>query len=278
MEKIGELFERLHARLDETMDLKTCQEFHVLAKELLRHADGRHEWEQREQTQDHAFFCDANVRDPLSFGQCGDRVYFKIIDGVLYISGEGPMWNFDNTPGVCAKKEPSSPWRESDFCTVMIENGVTSIGADAFHGMWISDIIISSGVKKIGEMAFFDAKIERLVLPGTLETVEEGILCGFSRVADTLVVSADIADIRPLAFFNRDDAVANTVILTGNLPDDLTPLAQSCLFDDAGICKIYYPAKWDTETETFYEKLLPKCVGGEDGFAELLAKVLSTTH
>lgn len=255
MEKIWALFEQLHDLLKENPDLKTYREMHLLTNQLAAHIQYGYEWEQRELKDRMAFFQDASMSESFSFGQCGDEVYWKVVEDVLYIGGRGPMWDFDNAPQGIPKNGVFSPWRDTYFHTVVIENGVTAIGDDAFHGADISGVVIPNSVKRIGTMAFFDASIERLILPNTIETIEEDILTGFRRVVDTLVVSVEIPNIRPDAFFNRDDVVANTIYLTGDLPATLTPLIESCLFDDAGCCTIYYPEAWDTADGSFFEQL-----------------------
>ena len=111
-------------------------------------------------------------------------------------------------------------------------------------------------------------------MPETIETLEEQILSGFTRIADTVIVSANIVNIRPFAFFNRNDIVANTIVLTGALPLDLKPMVDSCLFDDVGRYKIYYPEEWDNAKESFIEKLLPKFPDSDGTFLQNLKKAL----
>ena len=274
MKKIQGLFKQLHALLDEEMDLKTYQEFYILAERLLYHINDQHRYAQQEWKESVEFFQDANISIPFSFGQCGNHVYWKVVDRVLYISGSGPMWDFENIDVDFTKKGVSSPWQNTDYEVVMIGHGVTSIGSESFNCAQISNIIIPSSVKTIKTMAFFNAKIETLILPETIETLEEQILSGFTRIADTVIVSANIVNIRPFAFFNRNDIVANTIVLTGTLPLDLKPMVDSCLFDDVGRYKIYYPEEWDNAKESFIEKLLPKFPDSDGTFLQNLKKAL----
>ena len=257
MKKIRELFQQLQTILSEPTDLKTAQELCLLAKQTAYIAKNRLICEQQEYLKNIDFFKDANATDPLSFGQCGDHVYWKVIDGVLYVDGSGPMWDFDNILAGSDPNQGCSPWKDADFNVVMIGRGVTAIGADAFHGAHISNVLIPDTVKTIRDSAFFDARIHTLILPETLETIEEGIITGFVRVVDTLAVSANIPNMEPFSLFNRDDAVAANVILTGKCPSDLQMIVESRLFDDVGRYNVHYPADWDTEQGPFYERLLP---------------------
>lgn len=154
MEKIWALFEQLHDLLKENPDQKTYREMHLLTSQLAAHIQCGYEWEQRELKDRMAFFQDASMSEPFSFGQCGDAVYWKVVEDVLYIGGRGPMWDFDNSPRGIPKNGVFSPWRDMDFHTVVIENGVTAIGDDAFHGADISGVVIPNSVKRIGTMAF----------------------------------------------------------------------------------------------------------------------------
>ena len=274
MKKIWELFHRLQTILAEPSDLKTAQELCVLTKQIALLAESGLICAQQEYRENFDFFKDVNTKDPLSFGQCGDHVYWKVIESVLYIDGAGPMWDFDNLSVEFGKSTVFSPWTEAEFDAVMIGRGVTAIGTDAFHGAHISNVLIPDTVKTIRDSAFFDARIQTLILPETLETIEEGIITGFSRVVDTLVVSANIPNMEPFSLFNRDDAVATDVILTGERPVNLQMLAESRLFDGVGHYHVRYPANWDTEQGSFYEKLLPYFPDSDDLFLNNLRTAL----
>ena len=274
MEKIWELFQQLHAIPTKETDLKTYQEINVLIHQLRDHFNSLGEKALSDLKCSMDFFADADLLNPFLFGQCGDGVYWKIVDEVLYINGEGPMWNFNNSPIDYKKNYVFSPWCNAHYHTVVILDGVTTIGSDAFNSADISSIVIPSSVKKIEEMAFFNARIEHLILPNSIETIGDGILNGFSRVVDTLVVSVDIPDIKPYAFFNRDDILASNVYLTGSFPNDFTKLIESCLFDDAGRYPIYYPQEWDTENASFFEGLSHEFDDSNEAFLQKLKDAL----
>lgn len=90
-----------------------------------------------------------------------------------------------------------------------------------------------------------------LLLPRTLERLEKGIVCGDGCNVDTLTVSASIQNFSPYSLFNRNADVAKTVVLTDELPEDLSALAESRLFLNTEECKICYPAHWDGEISLF---------------------------
>lgn len=88
----------------------------------------------------------------IKSGECGTNVTWKLYDdGRLVISGEGDM--FDNywDSGITA------PWRDLDFASVIIEEGVTLIGEGAFaYCTSIASVSIPDSVTSIDDTAFFD--------------------------------------------------------------------------------------------------------------------------
>ncbi len=94
---------------------------------------------------------------------CGARVVFKIVDGTLTISGSGAMADYDAASSV--------PWNGSvaDIKTVVIGEGVTSIGNYAFNGCEnLISVVIPTGVTQIGDNAFNDCnKLANVYYTGT---------------------------------------------------------------------------------------------------------------
>ena len=100
-----------------------------------------------------------NMVFAADYGSCGKNVYwsFERSDGVLTISGNGRMFNyeykFDN------EHENNAPWKHySDKITkVVVSEGVTYVGAYSFaHLTILSSVKMADSVKEIGEYAFGD--------------------------------------------------------------------------------------------------------------------------
>ena len=89
-----------------------------------------------------------------SSGTCGENLTWNLSDdGVLTISGNGPMENF-NADGAC---DPA-PWgiHSSQIKTIVIKSGVNSIGDYAFNACdALIGITIPVGVTSIGKKAFY---------------------------------------------------------------------------------------------------------------------------
>ena len=94
-------------------------------------------------------------------GNCGDNVNYKLEDtdgdgkyDKLSISGTGAMTDYD-------AKNNTSPWKNSseNIKTIIIENGVTSIGNHAFrYCEGLTSVSIPGSVTTIGDSAFLNCK------------------------------------------------------------------------------------------------------------------------
>lgn len=91
------------------------------------------------------------------FGYCGDPkvngkkdVKWELsVDSVLTISGVGAMADYDFW-------EAGPPWKNCQFTSVVVKEGVTRIGDDAFsYGVVLTSITLSSSVTSIGDRAFY---------------------------------------------------------------------------------------------------------------------------
>ena len=77
-----------------------------------------------------------------------DQVPWTVNDGLLTISGTGPMADY---------AEGQAPWLDEEVYSLIIEDGVTSIGSNAFRGMAeLLDAVIGRGVTAIDKTAFND--------------------------------------------------------------------------------------------------------------------------
>lgn len=96
----------------------------------------------------------ARAATEVSSGKCGNKVSWVLMDdGILTISGEGAMTDFES--------EVYIPWNgfwvdlRERITTVVIEDGVTTIGDRAFYGCKnLTGVTIPGSVTDIGEFAF----------------------------------------------------------------------------------------------------------------------------
>lgn len=100
-------------------------------------------------------------------GKCGQNVTYKLTgNGILTISGSGSMYNYDN-------EERIVPWTDCYVYSVVVGNGVTRIGDNAFSiPDGLANATIGTSVKSIGSGAFAGSGIHTLSLPKSVETIE----------------------------------------------------------------------------------------------------------
>lgn len=81
-------------------------------------------------------------------GTCGENLTWTLdTQGVLTISGEGPMDDFDGAPW--------APWNEYQITSLVIDEGVTYIGKEAFNGQQsLERVQLVNTVESIGASAF----------------------------------------------------------------------------------------------------------------------------
>ena len=94
--------------------------------------------------------------DEIPGGPCGNYSFWKVEDGVLTIYGEGAMFDYEHayTSDEIANH---APWRDYGYEieTVIIEEGITYIGNDAFCGLASAKrFVVPSTVVTIGPAAF----------------------------------------------------------------------------------------------------------------------------
>ena len=114
-------------------------------------------------------------------GTCGENVKWTLTrDGTLTISGTGTMVDYPYST--------SAPWRSfrSQVKTVVIENGVTSIGNNAFYNcLSLTSVTIPSSVTSIGNNAFYDCtSLTSVTIPGSVTSIGDRAFYGCSSMTD----------------------------------------------------------------------------------------------
>lgn len=113
-------------------------------------------------------------------GTCGDDLTWSVENGVLTISGTGDMWDYDYDRG---------PWKQENITSVVLEEGVTGVGARAFSYIsTLTSVTLPSTLQRIGEEAFQFCSFREITLPGTVTSLGRNALSFlYSPSADYVV-------------------------------------------------------------------------------------------
>ena len=140
-----------------------------------------------------------------SFAQGGTTgpLTWNLEDSTLTISGNGDMpdYSLDWRPW-CQKiySDPGSFIISCPFHTVIIENGVTSIGNSAFLSVGnMESISIPNSITKIGGGAFYRSNITTITLPRSVTIIEGGAFYRCNLVSITNLNPVPLA-IEPSVF------------------------------------------------------------------------------
>lgn len=111
----------------------------------------------------------ANAAEIVESGSCGENVTYTLdSEGTLTISGTGAMADYTYN------EVSHSPFHENTHIkSVIIQEGVTSIGNDAFLKCdSLSSVTIPNSVTSIGESAFaYTTKLQNLNLPDSVSEI-----------------------------------------------------------------------------------------------------------
>ena len=128
------------------------------------------------------FAVKADAATIVDSGKCGDNVTYTLdSDGVLTISGTGAMTGYSWR---------DAPWQDADVKSVVISDGVTSIGGEAFYGCTgLTSITIPGSVTAVGGRAFFGCtSLEEIQVNDTSKTYisVDGVL--FNKEKTSLIL------------------------------------------------------------------------------------------
>ncbi len=127
------------------------------------------------------------IPDPSASGECGEDVIWKLDNGVLTISGTGPMWDYSSLDATFKDRG----W--NDYCdsikTVVIQAGVTRIGGDAFsYCASLTSAIIPDSVTSIGDDAFLEcSSLAEISIPDSVTSVGEYVFFNCVSLSDVVL-------------------------------------------------------------------------------------------
>lgn len=112
-------------------------------------------------------------------GRCGADLTWKLVDGTLTISGTGKMDNYTNKMTGNALIGVTSPWDGKQVDTIIVEEGVTSIGDRAFAYLRkATTVSLPDTLVSIGDEALLDMGITEIYIPDSVKTLGSCALDG----------------------------------------------------------------------------------------------------
>ena len=174
--------------------------------------------------------------------KCGDNVTWALSsDGVLTISGTGPMWDYmSGYPGWY-------PLRES-IPSAVIGSGVTSIGKYAFDSCEaLTSVTIQEGVKEIGYEAFGSCpSLTSVTIPESVTNIADYPF-GNCGALTSITIPASVTSIGKWAFYNCTSLT--TITFKGSAPT----IGEKCFYGVTATA--YYPgddASWTDSVKQNY--------------------------
>ncbi len=145
------------------------------------------------------------VRAAETSGKCGDNLSWRFDEntGKLTITGSGYMWDmFGAAP---------CPWESliESIKTVIIENGVKSIGDGAFHKCKsMTGITIPNSVERIGVCSFMECNnLTDVVIPNKIKAICPGSFCGCSSLT-SIQIPNSVEEIGDEAFLDCSSLIS----------------------------------------------------------------------
>ena len=207
-----------------------------------------------------ALFPETAQAAEIASGSCGDDVTWVLTDdGILTISGTGPMWG--------------SGWSDyrDDITAVIIESGVTSIGGSAFSGCGnLMSVEIPESVTVIGDSAFDSCnRLTAIDIPATvteigtyafygcnsLKTIDipEGVSgLGSSIFRDctsltSVTIPMSVTEIDTYAFYGCEK------LKTIDIPAGVTKIGNSAFYDCSSLTSVSIPDGVTTLAESLFQ-------------------------
>ena len=143
-------------------------------------------------------------------GTCGDNLTWNLTNGVLTISGTGSMQSYSSPSKV--------PWYSnvSSINTVIIENGVTTIGSYAFSSYpGLTSVTIPNSVTSIEWYAFFNSSsLLSVAIPDDVEWIGNNAFNGCTSIT-SVIIPKGVKYIDERAFFNCTSL--SSITINGNI-------------------------------------------------------------
>ena len=200
---------------------------------------------------------DVPVPQSDSTGTCGESLTWTLAGGTLTISGSGAMTDYGESN--------TAPWYSGreQITAVVVDRGVTGIGAYAFYGcVNLGDITLPEGLTAIGQYAFTgcsnlgrveilsgmttlgssafeESGVTEVVLPEGLKTIEYGAFASCANLRSVSLPST-LENLKSCAFWQCSALTAIT------LPQSIRNMEYNCFGRCSSLTEIEIPSQLTT--------------------------------
>ncbi|MCC8101131.1 MAG: leucine-rich repeat protein [Clostridiales bacterium] len=181
-------------------------------------------------------------------GTCGadsSNLTWTLVDGVLTISGSGEMATYAVNTTSVTDSTTNPPWfgYNDTITSVVIESGVTSIGAYAFmHCTSLTSISIPNTVTSIGARAFYECTaLTSIAIPDSVTSISSYAFLYCSSLK-SVTLSSNLTAITMCMFAGCSSLTSITI------PEKVTSIAMSA-FANCSLTSITIPASVTTISE-----------------------------
>ena len=169
--------------------------------------------------------CDVCGEIFVDSGACGDNLTYTLdSNGVLTISGTGDMQN------------SSFGWNKKQIKSVIINDGVTSIGNDAFSSCsGLTSVTIPDSVTSIGSSAFNGCSgLTSVTIPDSVTSIGSSAFSSCSGLT-SLIIPDSVTNISDSAFSNCTSLTSVTI------PDSIISIGDSAFSRCDGLTSLTIP-------------------------------------
>ena len=178
----------------------------------------------------------------VASGECGESLTWELNEtGTLTVSGIGVMWDY-----TFEDYKSSAPWDVKNIKSVVIKEGVTRIGSNAFHGCTsLANVELPNTLIEIGKYAFAGSVVYEMDVPESVMVIEEGAFSSMWKLRK-VVLPSRISDIENMAFYGS--GLENI-----SIPDSVKRIGRYSFYGCWNLTEVTIPnSVTEIETEAFY--------------------------
>ena len=218
-------------------------------------------YDEYETTRDCSDDAVATTEKYLSSGKCGDDVYYTLTnDGVLTISGSGEI----------GYNSYYSPFYDKESIkSVIIEDGITSIGHDSFKGcLNLENVVIPDSVTSIGKDAFeYCENLTSIVIPDSVTSIGIYATYGCENLKD-VYYSGTESDWNKISIGEYNSGILNANIhFLGEDPPTSETTGTEVEFEIGNISAKAGDGYGEEGSDTEWSVILPIMVNNDTGLA-----------